>query len=217
MKALVVLSQSIHDTPFLRSFLEGADMVVAADGGGDAVAILGLEPDVLVGDFDSISKNRLEELKAAGIPIVQYPKEKDETDGELAILYALEKGADSLVVLGAFGGRIDHELANLMLLTRPELEDKEVVVVDGNQAVRILRGGESLAVCGEIGDTLSLIPVGGDARGVTTEGLLYRLQDGELLMGPARGVSNEFVASEATVSLREGMLFVVHVSGRGCV
>ncbi len=215
MKALVVLSQSIHDSPFLRSFLEGAHMVVAADGGGDASAVIGLKPDVLIGDFDSISENRLEELEAEGIPVIRYPREKDETDGELAILHALGKGADSLVVLGAFGGRIDHELANLMLLTRPELEGKEVVVVDGNQAVRLLRSGETLVVRGKVGDTLSLIPVGGDARGVTTGGLLYRLQDGDLLMGPARGVSNEFVDSEATVSLREGMLFVVHVSGRG--
>ena len=196
----------------LREYLDQADLVVAADGGGDAAESIGVSPDVLIGDFDSISQERLSSLKAEGIPALRYPREKDETDGELALMYALRRGADSIVLLGALGGRIDHELANLMLLTREELRGKDAVIVNGRQAVRVLRGGEQLRLRGKRGDILSLIPVGGDAKGITTSGLLYGLEDGELLMGFARGVSNEFVSSEASVSLREGTVFVIHVS-----
>ncbi len=212
MKAIVVASQAINDTPFVREHIGQPDLVVAADGGSESAEAIGLMPDVLVGDFDSISREKLCRIEKSGIPVVRHPREKDETDGELAILYATRKGADELVILGAMGGRIDHEIANLLLLARPELRGRRAVMVDGWQSVRLLCSGETLTIMGKRGDILSLLPFSGDARGISTKGLLYPLHEDTLLMGPARGVSNEFIASEATISLAEGSMWVVHIS-----
>jgi thiamine pyrophosphokinase len=215
MKAVIITSQKVHDTPFLRRMLGDPTLVVAADGGGENAAALGLMPDVLIGDFDSLSRERLSQLERQGIPVIRHPRDKDKTDGELAILYAVQRGADEIVILGALGGRIDHEIANLLLLTRPELRYRETAIVDGWQAVRLLQGRDTMIVEGHPGDLLSLLPIGGDAKGIYTEGLKYSLQGGSLLMGPARGVSNEFVGYEARITLEEGMMWVVHIDRRG--
>ncbi len=215
MKAAIITSQEIHDTPFLRQVLGHPELVVAADGGGENTSAIGLMPDVLIGDFDSLSQERLYQLKQRGIPVIRHSRDKDETDGELAILYAIQRGADDLVILGALGGRIDHEIANLLLLARPDVRYRKAVVVDGWQAVRLLHGMDTLTISGHPGDILSLLPIGGEAKGIYTEGLKYSLQGGSLLMGPARGVSNEFVGFEARITLEEGMMWVVHVDRRG--
>ncbi len=215
MIAAIVTSQKIHDTPFLRQMLGHPSLVVAADGGGASTIALGLTPDVLIGDFDSLPSDRLSDLERQGVPVIRHPRDKDETDGELAILYAVQQGADEIVILGALGGRVDHEIANLLLLTRPELQYREAVIVDGWQAVRLLQGGGTLTIEGQPGDILSLLPIGGDAEGIYTEGLKYRLRGEPLKMGPARGVSNEFTGYEARISLEDGMLWVVHVDQRG--
>lgn len=191
-------------------------LIIAADGGWDKAAAIGLMPDLLVGDADSLSEERFAELAAAGVPIERSPVAKDESDTELAILAALRRGATHVTVLGALGGkRFDHALANIGLLGLPDPGAAEVELLDGCTRVRLLPapaaggGPATLSLPGEIGDLVSLLPLGVPAFGITTEGLLYPLRDETLPPGPARGLSNVRIAGDASVALRRGSLLVI--------
>ena len=192
------------------------DRVIAADSGAHHARVWGWPVHLLIGDLDSLPATEAATLTAAGTPVITAPTAKDETDLELALIHALTEGAQEIVICAALGGRTDHMLANVMLLTRPELAGLDVSIAEGEQTIRVLRGGEKAS--GEVacltlestpGDLLSLLPVGGDAAGVTTGGLAYPLRDETLCLGQARGVSNVFEATTARVWLRSGLLLVV--------
>lgn len=191
-------------------------LVIAADGGWEKAASIGILPDLLVGDADSLPEERFDELAAAGVPIERSPAAKDESDTELAIRAALQRGATHVTVLGALGGkRFDHALANVGLLGLPGPGQVEIELLDGTTRVRLLRapaaegGPASLSLSGETGDLVSLLPLGVPAYGITTEGLLYPLRGETLPPGPARGLSNVRTAADASVTLRQGSLLVI--------
>ncbi|MGC9348081.1 MAG: thiamine diphosphokinase [Anaerolineae bacterium] len=191
------------------------DLLVAADGGTFHVMEVDLVPDHIVGDLDSLSKSLKNQLRYHGCRVHESPAEKDETDLELALLWAAETYPDAddveqIVVLGAFGGRPDQALANLLLLALPELQGRDVVMVDGDWILRLLRAGEELTLEGQAGDRVSLIPLGGTAEGVETSGLAYPLKSEPLVFGPARGVSNHLKDTIATVRLAKGKLWCFH-------
>ena len=177
----------------LEAALGTADVIVAADGAAAWLVAHGRPPHLLVGDMDSIDPVLLEQLAAAGCRLVRHPTHKDETDTELALHEAAALGARRITILGALGGRIDHAMANIMLLLMPVLAGVETAIYDGRSRLFVIREGspcrEGTTIAGEPGDVLSLIPLGGDAEGVRTEGLEYPLRDETLAFGPARGVS----------------------------
>jgi thiamine pyrophosphokinase len=184
--------------------------VVAADGGAATCTRLGLRPDLLVGDLDSIDPATVAELEAAGVPIERASVDKDETDMELAILAALRRGATRITVLGAIGGaRLDHELANISLLALPAARATPMILLDEQARVRLVVGPERAQLRGPIGGIVSLLPLGDGVEGVTTSGLRYPLRGEPLPFGPARGISNVRVAAEATVALRAGRLLII--------
>ena len=195
---------------------EGVGLVVAADGGARHAKVLGVRIDRWVGDGDSITDVALRALEQDGVAMVRAPTDKDESDTELAVLAAITAGADRLSILGALGGlRLDHGLANVAMLALPELAGIDVRIVAGTTRMRLLTGndpGGSAVGCdlhGRIGDLVSLLPLGGDALGVTTSGLLYPLNDEALRLGRTRGLSNVRATSSAHVTLRSGRLMVI--------
>jgi thiamine pyrophosphokinase len=189
-------------------------VVVAADSGVDRARALGLSVDVAVGDFDSVSAGGLRDVEAAGARVERHPEAKDATDLELALQVALAHAPDRIVVLGGHGGRLDHLLANALLLAAPALAPvAEVVAQMGAARVTVVRA--SAAVEGRPGDVVTLLPVHGAAVGVRTEGLLYPLVDEDLPVGTTRGVSNELSAARALVTLREGTLLAVQPGTAG--
>ena len=189
---------------------EDITVVIAADGGARHASALGLRIDRWVGDGDSLPAADLEALRTAGVPVTLVAAEKDETDTELALQVALDAGADEVVILGAFGGeRLDHALANAALLAHPSLAGRSALLLDGGSRVRLLAGRGSLALDGQPGDLVSLIPFGADARGLTTDGLRYPLRRETLTLGTARGVSNVRVSERASVTLEGGAILVV--------
>ncbi len=163
--------------------------------------------------MDSLAEADLARLSAQGVAVQRYPAAKDETDLELALRYAVDRAADRIDVIGALGDRLDQTLANVFLLTLPELAGREIRLVAGRQTARVLAAGTHV-LAGEPGDTLSLIPLGGDALGVATDGLVYPLHTETLRLGPARGVSNVFSTGRATVRFEAGLLLAVHTLGR---
>lgn len=188
---------------------DGIDLVVAADGGARHAAPLGRRIDLWVGDGDSVDPAELDRLEAAGVPLQRAPTDKDETDTELAILAAVAAGARRLTILGALGGaRLDHALANVWLLAHPAVAGRDVRLVGAAARVRLV--GPGLAdLGGRVGDLVSLLPFGGRATGLTTEGLRYPLHDGTLESGPSRGVSNVREQAAASVTVGSGRLLIV--------
>jgi thiamine pyrophosphokinase len=189
-----------------------AARIIAADGGARKALACGLVPDVVIGDMDSLTADELADLRARGAQIVDFPAEKDEIDLELALLYAVEHGARWLRVLGAVGNRLDQVLANIYLLTLGALASCDTRLVSGKQTLWLLDPGTH-DLRGEPGDTLSLVPLAGDAVNVRTEGLGYPLRGETLTFGPARGVSNTFEDTQARVAFEGGRLIVVHTVG----
>lgn len=189
---------------------DGATFVVAADGGARLAASLGLAIDRWVGDGDSLGEGGVAALRAEGVPIALARPDKDESDTELAVLAAVEGGAEEIVVVGGLGGvRVDHALANVALLAHPALADRRAWLVAPEARITLLAGPVTIALGGRAGDLVSLIPFGGTASGIETAGLRYPLRDESLVPGPARGLSNVRLGEVATVSLRAGRLLVV--------
>lgn len=191
--------------------------VIAADGGARHAVELGLQPDRWVGDGDSIDADALDALAAAGVVIDRVPAEKDESDLELALIAALEAGAEGVTILGALGGlRIDHALANVGLLGHPALGGRPAWLYD-EQAARIsLLVAPTVAgrpawreLAGRVGDIVTLVPAGESAQAVTTRGLRYPLVDEPLILGRTRGVSNVRTEATARISLGSGRLLLI--------
>lgn len=222
MHALILADGDAPDRAALDAAWPGWDanvaLVIAADGGARHARGLGKRIDQWVGDGDSVDAPLLDELRAAGATIDRSPRDKDESDTELAVLAALAAGADRLSIIGALGGpRLDHALANLTLLSLPGLRGLDVRILTAEHRIRLLTAdgpapesrGAGLDLTGRVGDIVSLLPIGADVIGVSTKGLRYPLRDEPLRLGRTRGLSNVRVAPVAHVSIRAGHLLVI--------
>lgn len=212
MKRIVIFANGELPKPErVRAFIQLDDFIIAADGGARHCWALNLAPQLAVGDFDSLTAVELVKLEQTSVTLKPFPQAKDETDLELALLEAVRRGAEEITIFGALGGRLDMTLANLQLLTHPALEKIHVEIRSGLQTAWLLRppGGP---VRGQVGDTVSLLPLGGAAGGITTHGLRYPLNGETLTVGPARGVSNVLTQPEAYVELQAGLLLAIHTS-----
>lgn len=187
--------------------LPPADLVIAADSGLAYARALGVVVDLVVGDLDSVDRADLDAAVAAGAAVERHPTAKDATDLELALLAARDRGAGEIVVVGGHGGRLDHFLANVLLLGTTELAGVQVWARLGDATVTVVRDRAELA--GSPGALCSLLPVGGPAEGVRTERLRFPLDRETLFPGSTRGVSNEFLATTAVVTLERGVLLAV--------
>ena len=188
-------------------------LIVAADGGARIAEYYGLTPHIVIGDMDSLSAGEVAALRERGADIRQFPEEKDETDLELALTLAVERGARWLRVIGAIGDRLDQTLSNVSLLALPALANCDARMIAGKQEAWLIGAGAH-EIAGSPGDTLSLLPMTGTVRGVRTEALYYPLRDEDLFFGLTRGVSNVMQASSARVHVAEGVLLVVRTLGR---
>ncbi len=197
----------------LRSSLGCAVRSVAADGGARHALALDLQPRVVIGDMDSSTEDELSTYAAAGAEILRYPAEKNETDLELALMLVAERGAKWIRIIGAVGDRLDQTMANVYLMALPQLVLTDTRMVAGKQEIRLMPAGDHTLI-GVPGDTISLLPVSGDVRGITTDGLYYPLHHDTLVFGPARGVSNVLSETRARVRVESGTLMCVHTIGR---
>ena len=192
-----------------RTRCDGADLVIAADGGSLTLERWGITPHVVVGDLDSLDRARVDRLADRGAEVLSHPKEKDESDMELALALAMRRGARDVTLLGAFGSRLDHTLANVTLVADPTYRELALRAVRGTTQLRPLHGGAHLTIERPAGSLVTLLPVRGDAEGVRTTGLRYPLDGDTLAFGRSRGLSNVVTASPATVSLASGVLLVI--------
>jgi thiamine pyrophosphokinase len=206
MTTAIVVAGGLSPDPGISDSLPSTGNVIVADSGLDHALELGLEPMLLVGDLDSISAEGLQWARDHQVPIESHPTDKDETDLDLAIT-AAARLADNIVVIDAGLGRLDHSLANLLLLASDRFSEVEVSAFVGDGFVTVVRNTRSLS--GKLGDRLSLVALGGPAAGVSTAGLRWQLVAATLEAGSTWGVSNEFVERAARVSVDTGVVLAI--------
>ncbi len=188
----------------------GVSCVIGADGGAAHAVTLGWQPDLVIGDLDSLAPREADRLVRAGVPIERWPVDKDQSDLELALRAALRRSPAPVTILGALGGpRLDHALAAVWLLAMPAVRGRLVTLLDARSRVRLLRGPGTLDLVGRAGDLVTLLPFGAPARGVRATGLAYGLDGATLAFGPSRGLSNVRTGERAEVTLEHGRLLIV--------
>ena len=213
---LIVANGEAHDGHAVRETIASLDTptVVAVDGGASiAQKVYNLTPHVVIGDLDSLTHSGVNELHDKAVMMHVFPTEKDKTDLELAIDWVVQQGARRVRLISAIGGRIDQTLANVFLLARPDLIQIDFKIVSAQQQVELLRAGQH-HMTGRKGDTLSLIPLTDSVKGITTSNLTYSLLDKTLTFGTTRGISNVLNAELITITIRSGLLLVVHTYGK---
>lgn len=198
------MPQAAQILPYLRP----DDYYIAVDGGLRHLRNLYKTPGMLIGDLDSATAAEVEGAIAQGIEVRRYKADKDETDLELALLAAIEKGFDEILIIAALGGRLDQTLGNLNLLTLPLLAGVKVTIEDGVEELFIIR--DRAEIIGSPGDVVSLIPMKGEVIGVETHDLKYPLRHETLYQEKGRGISNVMLGERAEVSIESGLLLCLH-------
>lgn len=205
---VVIVTGGGVDAEDLEEIRPREDFLIGVDGGLHALLEAGLLPHLAVGDFDSAGLEMHEKLARMGVPTEKLPAEKDVTDTHFAVLEALKRRPESVLLLGAVGTRIDHTLSNLFLLETVEREGVRGEIRNRHNRIRLLRGG-SLRVRKSRYRYLSLLPLSDTVSGVTLTGFRYPLTEAVLRRSDSLGVSNELVEEEGEIRLRSGMLFVI--------
>lgn len=180
---------------------------VAADGGALLLESIGFLPDVIIGDFDSLTDLQCQYYKKMGARIIKYTVEKDETDGELALQYCRESGFDNIIIIGFAGGRLDQQLANIFLLEYAFRNGMTAFIKEPGLEMGIIE--KEKVFFKKIGAGLSLIPLDEEISGVTITGCKYLLEAGNLLRYKTRGISNIIEHERAVITVEKGLLLYV--------
>lgn len=205
---LIFANGVLDEVEWIRPYLANATAVIAANGGSEHLHRLNHPPDRLIGDADSITPNTAQWLRENEVPFYTSPAEKDETDLELAITYAVDRFEEPILLLGLLGGRLDQLLGNVLLLTHPAFANHSIQIVTHREKAWLVR--DETMIYGRPNDLVSLIPLGGDVFVEQMTGLKYPLTHEWLKFGPARGISNVMTHPTASVRLSQGLLLCVH-------
>ncbi|NLM38241.1 MAG: thiamine diphosphokinase [Firmicutes bacterium] len=215
-KAILVGGGPIHLGLLRTALAAGYDLLLAVDGGGKPLADLGYQPQLLLGDFDSLPPSYQEALAKRGTQVLRYAQEKNWTDLELACGQLAAQQYQTVLVFGALGGRLDHTLANLSLMYRMAQGGTALVLIGDEQAATLLTGPESIRIFPFPGGHFSLLPYPSTAQGVSIRGAKYPLDKVTLELGSTRGIHNEFLSGPAEVELEAGSLLVIVEGLRHC-
>jgi len=212
-RAILFVNGELSSPTTIRSLIREDDVIICADGGARHALALGLEPDLVIGDLDSISPEELDALQQPGCQIERHPIDKDATDLELALLAAGRIGIDEVILVAALGGRLDQSLGNLLLMASSSFANLRLTLVDGRQTATLVR--DQITLTGDMGDIVSTLALSPVVTGLTYHnGLRWPLQDATLPFGSTRGISNELTQEEALISLRTGILLVIHTKNQ---
>ena len=207
-RILIFANGDLPDIGIARKLVHADDFILCADGGTRHALALGLTPNLVIGDMDSIHSDQWQALEKAGVAIELFPRDKNETDLELAIIRAIEFEPREILIVAALGGRLDQTFGNIALLTSLQLVTFDVRLDDGAEEIFFCR--DQVQVHGRSGDTVSLIPWGNPVHGVQTQGLKWQLDDETLHPDKTRGISNEMLSETANIHISSGHLLVIH-------
>lgn len=215
----IIVSGGSIDKMFALDFLKNTVaeagtqkvMLVAADKGYEFFLTEGITPDLAVGDFDSLSEKGKKALQTAeGMEVIYLKPEKDDSDTQSALNFAIERGAKQVAILGATGTRMDHMLANLGLFMMAKEKGISISIVDANNYMKLIPSGTILERDSQFGTYVSFFPLGGDVEGLTLTGFKYGL-DGYHLRTRDSGltVSNEIQEEKAEITYTKGNLLMI--------
>ncbi len=209
MKAFIVsFGQMSNKDFYLNLFKElMPEYIICADGGANHLKDLGIKPDVIIGDLDSISPNDLEYYKSLNVEIIKYPTKKDETDTQLALQYAARLPIKEIILLGVIGDRIDHSIGNIYLMENLVLKGFKVSIINENNIVYLIN--KEIEFYGEIGDVVSLLPYSDKVTGILTDGLEYPLYNKDMIKSNPFGISNVLSKNKIRISIKSGLLLVI--------
>jgi thiamine pyrophosphokinase len=207
-RAIIFANGVLPNVEAARKVVRPGDWLIAADGGLRLALSLGFTPELIIGDLDSATGEDISRARELGAELELFPRDKDATDLELALRRAQGSGCDFIRIVGGLGGRSDQALANLFLLADPALRSVDLRLDDGVEEALAVH--DRAEISGGAEDIVSLLPVGGPAEGIVTEGLLYPLRGETLLPHHTRGISNQMTGTLARVSLETGLLICVH-------
>lgn len=209
MRRIIIFANGeLPDPDKARLLLHPGDIILCADGGTRHALTLHVRPDLIIGDMDSADKAQLQKFQNEGVAVELFPRDKNETDLELAINRAIEQKPEQILIVAALGGRLDQTLANITLLADPRLAAFDVRLDDGVEETFLCR--DQAQVRGRRGDLVSLIPWQGAVSDIQTQNLKYPLQREPLYPDKTRGVSNEMLGDSASISIGSGLLLIVH-------
>ncbi len=205
----VISNGAIRDTRFLVDQISraGDPAIICTDGAAERMREIGGIPDMIVGDMDSIGEKTLSYFEKKGSRIVRHPERKDETDTQIALECAFEMAPESIRIFGALGGRIDHALANISLLVMCVERGIDTKIVDEGCELFVIN--DSCVIEGRKGETVSLLPLSSDVRGITLDGFEYPLTGATMEIGVPYGISNRLAGPRGAISVEEGALLVI--------
>jgi len=206
--ACVFCNGQLKNPANVKQIANDCDLLIAADGGAKYFFDIGLTPQVIIGDMDSIDSNMWK--SKSGIEYIRYPADKDKSDAELAVEYALEHGNEQVILVAATGGRLDQTLGNIGLVAG---YPGRVAIFDGTSTLVAVDKSEKCMLHGRIGAIVSLMPYSATPLTVRTKGLKYSLQD-ECLISATHGLSNELSQTEACICVSDGIL-LVYIENQG--
>lgn len=206
LKALIVLNGKIEDLNKLKRLGKESDFILCADGGTNYCLKASLIPDMVIGDLDSIFNDTLEQIKKHNIPIEKFPTKKDKTDAELSIDYLVREGFKDIILVGATGNRIDHTLANLLLLTKLNQKGINSRIVDNNNTIYIV--DKELTLTKEEDTFLSIVPITNSGIIITLRGFEYELERVGIEFGSTFGISNRIREERGYILVHEGQCLV---------
>ncbi|HPG38822.1 MAG TPA: thiamine diphosphokinase [bacterium] len=214
MSRVIIFANGIAgDIEKNRRYISNGDHIVCADGGTRYALAMGLRPDLIVGDLDSLDAELLNQVQELGIPVERHPADKCETDLELAIQAAHRFEAEEVLILTALGGRMDQFLANIMLLTRQDWSFHLLCIADGDQQGWILTGPAKKQLTGKPGDILSIVPVSERIEHLDISGVRWSLTDAVVERGSTLTLSNVMAGKDAQVKFSRGICLLVHIEG----
>lgn len=209
MKKVIIFSNgSLGKIDKLITLINKKDFIICANGGTKHALNLNLIPHVVIGDFDSLDLSIQKQLADKRVKLIKYPKEKDKTDMELALDYTAKKNFKEVYIFGAFGSRLDHSLANLLMALQKKYQILNIFFIYNNQKIFLIKN--KIVIKGNKGDLLSLIPLLGNCLINKSTGLKYNFYNETLFLGESRGISNVFIKNKVLIKIKKGLLLAIH-------
>lgn len=208
-RVVIITGGSINDYNVHAELWEQDDYIICADSGVNHANKLGVVPQLIVGDLDSALPENINFYQGLGSKVVEYEKEKDQTDTQIALKYALQKQPQEILILGAIGNRLDHTLANILLLTSFLKKGIKITIRDEIQEILLIE--DRIVLEGKKGDLISLLPLTPWVKGIKTWGLKYAIKEGFFQQTNPYGVSNELAEDKAIIEVSEGLLLLIRV------
>lgn len=207
-RIIIIANGDLKDLSFYHGLFRDDDYILCVNGGTAHAFSLGLEPDLVIGDLDSMDSADRKKLETMKTELISHPAEKDKSDLELALEQAVALNPAEILIIGALGGsRFDHAFINVLLLFLPLRKGIPASIVDERQELMLVQ--KEVVITGSEGDSISLFALTNTVQGVVTEGLKYPLKDQSLSYASTRGLSNELISPQAKISIKEGLLLLI--------